>query len=373
MMFKRFLIANDSLRLSKFTQGRDNNFNLIRFFAALLVLITHSFSIVTGDVNQEPFRTSLGISLGTVAVDIFFITSGFLVTASLLTRKSLVDFVLARFLRIFPALWVMLCITFFGGLWITSFTLTEFLTDLTVYKYFLKCSTLLFGVAHTLPGVFHDNPYPNAVNGSLWTMPNELRMYATLAIVWLMLSYTRIDKLKGLKIFVVGVTIVVALVLLFLNFPTDTSKTSRFLELFFMFFIGASYYVLREFILLKLNLFALFLGVILVSVFVSIDVFNVCYKILIPYVLFCLVYLPKGYIRNFNKFGDYSYGIYIYAFPVQQATVMFFPEYSVFQITIISILITLTLAIVSWHKLEKPCLALKQGYVDLTKSWLKRE
>jgi peptidoglycan/LPS O-acetylase OafA/YrhL len=357
MMFKRFLIDNDRSCLSNFTKGRDNNFNLIRFFAALLVLITHSFAIVTGDVNQEPFRASLGISLGTVAVDIFFITSGFLVTASLLTRKSLVDFVLARFLRIFPALWVMLGITFFGGLWLTSLTLSEFLTDSTVYKYFLKCSTLLFGVAHTLPGVFHDNPYPAAINGSLWTMPNELRMYATLAIVWFVLSYTRIDKLKGLKIFVVSVTIIVALVLFFINFSYESSKVTRFLELFFMFFIGASYYVLKEYIVLKFDLFVLFLAVILVSGFVSFEVFNVCYKILIPYVLFCLVYLPKGYIRNFNQFGDYSYGIYIYAFPVQQSTVMFFPDYSIAQVTIISILITLTLAIISWHKLEKPCLA----------------
>lgn len=372
MKLNKFLLENHASILSSFTSGRDNNFNLIRFFAALLVLITHSFSLVTGDVNLEPFRSAFGISLGTIAVDIFFITSGFLVTASLLTRKSLIDFVWARFLRIFPALWIMLAITFIWGLFITTSSSTDYLTHSTLIIYFIKCSTLLFGVAHTLPGVFHDNPYPDAVNGSLWTMPNELRMYTTLAFVWLILSYSKINKLKGLKFFVVGVTILVGFSLFFIDFPSEAFKTKRFLELFFMFFSGASYYVLKEHIVLKFNIFVIFLAIILISAYMNLDVFNICYKLLIPYVLFYLVYLPKGFIRNFNQLGDYSYGIYIYAFPVQQSTVMFFPDYSIAQVTLISILITLTLAIISWHKLEKPCLALKQSYVDVTKAWLKK-
>ena len=80
------------MKLSNFTQGgRDNNFNLIRVIAALAVLITHSFALAIGTGDAEPFQQTLGMTMGTIAVDIFFITSGFLVTASLLTRQSIIE------------------------------------------------------------------------------------------------------------------------------------------------------------------------------------------------------------------------------------------------------------------------------------------
>lgn len=62
------------MKLSNFTQGRDNNFNLIRTLAASAVLINHSFSLARGGTNAEPFINSLGMTMGGVAVDIFFIT-----------------------------------------------------------------------------------------------------------------------------------------------------------------------------------------------------------------------------------------------------------------------------------------------------------
>ncbi len=102
------------MRLSNFTDGRDNNFSLIRIIAAFAVLITHSFALAIGTGEAEPFQKFLGMTMGTIAVDIFFITSGFLVTSSLLTRQSVIEFVWARVLRIYPALLVMLCLTVFG-------------------------------------------------------------------------------------------------------------------------------------------------------------------------------------------------------------------------------------------------------------------
>ncbi|WP_372340911.1 acyltransferase family protein [Paraglaciecola sp.] len=64
--------------LSSYANGRDNNFNLIRFIAACLVLFSHSFALVLGGGLHEPLRGFLNMTLGTIAVDIFFITSGFL-------------------------------------------------------------------------------------------------------------------------------------------------------------------------------------------------------------------------------------------------------------------------------------------------------
>src|SRR6187455_1951063 len=89
-------------RLSDFTQGKDNNFNLIRFLAALMVLVSHSFVLSTGRSQLEPFGALLGMNLGNMAVGVFFAASGFLVTGSLLSRQSFSDFVVARALRIYP-------------------------------------------------------------------------------------------------------------------------------------------------------------------------------------------------------------------------------------------------------------------------------
>ena len=121
------------MKLSDFTQGRDNNFNLIRIVAALAVLVTHSFALTVGSGNAEPLRASLGMTMGSIAVDVFFIASGFLVTASLLNRQSAIDFIWARVLRIFPALSVMLFLTVFG--------LGAFFTSLPAPSYFANPGT----------------------------------------------------------------------------------------------------------------------------------------------------------------------------------------------------------------------------------------
>lgn len=354
------------MKLSLLANGRDNNFNLIRFVAAFAVLVTHSFTLVTGDVKQEPLSMMLGMSIGSMAVDVFFVTSGFLVTASLINRKSVIDFVWARFLRIFPALWVMLVITICWAGYLSTLPIIEFLSEQKVYIYIVKCSTLLLGVAHTLPGVFTTNPYPNAINGSLWTMPNELRMYASLALAWVIFRFLKQDKIKLLKRFVILATIISMLILVVVSFPQSAFKTKRFIELFFMFFYGASYYVLREYIQLKSRWFSIALFSMLIATYFEAKYFIPVYKLLMPYALFYLVYMPKGIIRKFNKLGDYSYGIYIYAFPVQQSTVLLMPNISVLGMTCISGVITLLFAVTSWHLIEKPALALKSRYVAYT-------
>ncbi|HOB46686.1 MAG TPA: acyltransferase family protein, partial [Zoogloea sp.] len=102
------------MKVADLAQGKDNNFNLIRILAAYAVLIHHAFPLALGPKVVVPLEGSVGISAGAVAVDVFFITSGFLVTASLLARQSTVEFVWARVLRVFPALFVMLVLTVFG-------------------------------------------------------------------------------------------------------------------------------------------------------------------------------------------------------------------------------------------------------------------
>jgi peptidoglycan/LPS O-acetylase OafA/YrhL len=86
--------------------GRDNNFNLIRFLAASAVIVDHSFALVSHDQTADALIDVERLEIGRLAVDVFFIISGFLVTRSVMTQPTLVDYAVARFLRLFPALLV---------------------------------------------------------------------------------------------------------------------------------------------------------------------------------------------------------------------------------------------------------------------------
>lgn len=353
--------------LSDLVENRDNNFNILRILAALAVLITHSFALATGDPRSEPFRDALGMTIGLIAVDVFFITSGFLVTGSLLRRRSVIEFIWARVLRIFPALVVMLVITVFGmGLLVTTLSVEQYLTSEQVYSYFIHCATLFFGVAYDLPGVFTENPYKEAVNGSLWTMPYEVRVYAILLCFW---SVTRLRKSGNSTLFKITITgfAVFCLVATFYSRHIDSSNNPLF-KLGYMFFIGSVFYILKDKIPLNKHITLPGMAVLVAAAGVDSRIFFVAYILFLPYILLYLAYVPSGVVRNYNRLGDYSYGVYIYAFPVQQCLAFMVPGISVRNMIVFSLTITLILAIASWNLIERHALSLKRKYVPNTKA-----
>lgn len=357
------------MKLSDFTHDRNNNFNIIRILAAYAVLVSHSFPLAMGKEAVDPFHHLLGMTLGTIAVDIFFLVSGFLVTASLLTRQSTVEFVWARVLRIFPALFVMLLLTVFGlGLFFTTDTWSSYLTDPKIYRYFRKCLILIGGVTYDLPGVFEGNPYKNAVNGSLWTMPYELKMYALLAFIWAALRITPRFRPKAFKIAVVSGALLAGLFVMFTHLGVTNDK-GLFSRLLFMFLSGAAFFVLRDRIILSYRLFFCFSVIFLLTMFDK-QIFFLVYMATLAYLLFFVAYVPAGTLRLYNKLGDYSYGVYIYAFPVQQSVAALLPSVTVSSMVIISSFITLPIAALSWHFLEKHALKQKESCVNHTRKFL---
>jgi peptidoglycan/LPS O-acetylase OafA/YrhL len=339
------------MNLAAFSQGRDNNFNLIRIIAALAVLVTHSFALTTGKASAEPFQNQLGMTLGSIAVDIFFITSGFLVTASLLSRKSTTDFIISRALRIYPALLVMQLLTIFAlGPYFTSLALPEFLTSKITLNYFLRDSTLLLGVVHELPGVFQNNPYKIVVNGSLWTMPSEVRLYIILIFFWFILRLFKEKRMIAFKSLVLACFFLSGVFIFIDHFYLH--KNIYFIKLFFVFFTGASFYILRNFIYFSKILFWTLFCTLCVSAIDEIF-FYVIYHLVLAYLLFYLAYMPSGIIRKYNKLGDYSYGLYIYAWPIQQSLVALIPEISIAAMIGLASFFTICMSVLSWHLLEK--------------------
>lgn len=342
--------------LGDFAGSRDNNFNLLRVIAATLVLFSHSFVLATGRKDAEPLATALGTTPGGIAVDIFFITSGFLVTASLLSRACARDFIRARVLRIYPALAVAILLTvLLAGLLLTDLPTSRYLLHPETLLHFLRNVTLVTGISHTLPGVFTGNPYAHAVNASLWSLPYEIGMYSGLVGLWLFAATGGMRRRERLAAALLAVA-VLALAAHFL--AHGFWRPSSLLRLTWMFAAGALMQLHRDRIVVTPARLGIALACILLA---GMDrtLFLAVYTLLIPFVVLSLAYVPGGFVRQYNRLGDYSYGIYIYAFPIQQTLAFVFPSIGIAQMVLGSGAATLCAAVLSWNLIEKRALLLR--------------
>lgn len=169
--------------LSDLIKKENNNIDLIRLFAVILVVWCHSLALTgseTGMVSLMP----KSLYSGKLGVSIFFFFSGLLVTNSLISKKKIAPFVLARFFRIVPAYYVLILLSvFLLGPLFTSLSLNEYLSSKNTWNYLLK--TITFGEYYVLPGVFSDH-VKEAVNGSLWSIPLEVKCYVVLLVMYLL-------------------------------------------------------------------------------------------------------------------------------------------------------------------------------------------
>lgn len=355
-------MRSSSPMLADRLSGRNNNFNLIRFIAASMVMLSHSYPL-TGN-SGEPL-SHLGLSYGYVAVDAFFVISGFLVTGSLFTRASTLAFVRSRCLRIFPALVIcnMVCICVVGILF-TSLPLTEYLKHGQLIRYFVDNTLLLFGpLQFMLPGVFTDTPFRMMVNGSLWTLPIELRLYLLITIFGV-LAFVRGGLIGPHKarigIALLSVVAMTCYIPIHAIVCIEVFEAMQLIELrlLALFFSGAALWIIKGQVRLSGRLALLCVAGLLISL-CNIRLFFVVYTLTIPYLVIYFAYAPTSRIWAFNRLGDYSYGIYIYAFPVQQSIISYLPGIGVVEMFLLAWIITLLSAMLSWHFVEQPMLRLK--------------
>lgn len=352
--------------LSNYTDGstgRDNNFNLIRIVAATLVLVSHSFVLTSGDPATEPLHHIMNSSLGLIAVDAFFFTSGFLVAHSLISRRQIGAFLLARVLRVYPALMVSILATVVVlGTLFSELEPATFFSHPETLQYLIRNSFLLSGAMYQLPGVFVHLPYPDVVNGSLWTLPWEVRFYLLLAFVGFVISlmhrFTKLDLHRVCLTLTAAAAIGIHVVNIF--DPFMAADYSRILVLFFM---GSAVQAWRHLLPISGTVSVVLLVLLAGVLALSSRAFSLLYCLVLPYIVLWLAYRPGGFVRRYNRLGDYSYGLYIYAFPVQQTMIYLFPDLHQFQLAILAYVATLMLAVPSWHLLERRFLALKPDSV----------
>jgi peptidoglycan/LPS O-acetylase OafA/YrhL len=352
------------VRLSDYAVGRDNNFTLLRFAAAMTVLFAHSVAVLGLPPDSEFFYKRVGFSLGEMGLDMLFVTSGFLVTASLVVRQDLIAYLWARILRVYPGMWVMLVLTVFVlAPALTSLPRGDYYTSPLTWEYFRKCATLLGGVRYSLPGVFETVPLKGEFNGSLWTMPVEVRMYLYLAAIYVALAVVPTLRLKAMRV-VLPLSAAVLIAIVLSQRLTGGAYNGANIRIF-MFLYGSSLFVWRDKIPMGVWLLVGILAALALASFDKTVFFIVYAACLAPLVLH-VVYVPGGRIRRFNDWGDYSYGVYIYAFPVQQTLAFLFPVMTLAAMMASSAFVSVAIAIVSWKLIEERALARKGDFADAT-------
>lgn len=338
-------------------RGHLNNFDGLRLIAALLVLCSHQFVLLG---RHEP--APLGDSLGGVAVMMFFVMSGFLVAQSWYHDPHLMRFALRRLLRLWPALMAATVVIALLGALLTSLPLHEYFgRDLRRFV----TANAQFRPLYTLPDVFASSP-PNlvlsAVNGSWWTIPLEARCYVYLAVLGAI----------GLRHRWLSPLALAVVVLMYIKTLPDHSHAdamaniSYFYIAFFLSGVCVRQYlstlrqhprVVAVLVLLCIGLAALLAQPRLAE-----------WAILVPATLWLGSASTPG-LRRAARYGDLSYGIYIYAYFMQQLSVRLWPANSSYTVTaLVALAGTVALAWFSWHAIEAPALRLKtrlrRGFPD---------
>jgi peptidoglycan/LPS O-acetylase OafA/YrhL len=339
---------------------RTNNFDFLRLFGALLVVLGHAYPLL-GAPAATPGLIGHGVQ--SIGVVIFFSISGYLITASWNRTRDPLSYAAARCLRIFPGLAavVLLCAFVLGPL-VTVLPVADYAVHPQTVDY---VNNILMKPVYFLPGVFADLPYASVVNGSLWTLPAEFLCYI---VVPLALVLPRLARPAV-------VLVLLALSLWYSATPPMESAViygTRISDAAVMWVFFATGVLLRLGHERISGLFradvavALFAAYLLVIAIQPTWVGNVSWAVL-PYVVMTVGLASTPYVRRAARFGDLSYGIYLWAFPVQQVLVhLIGVQNMTLNLVMVSVLSAMC-ALISWHLVEKPALLLKDKVPRLSR------
>lgn len=327
--------------------------------AALAVLFSHSFA--TSGLPEPTYFG--GETAGSLGVFVFFAVSGYLVQQSWSRQPDPRSFVLSRVLRIFPGL--LACLLFCGvllGPIASQLPLEVYLSHKDVYKFVYSNLAMFFVPRYdALPGVFVNNPFPNNVNSSLWTILYEVFMYL------LLLAISFLFKRSG---FVIAAVLAILCGLWVYGTYIGLGAPGQLLWRLGVIGLDGRILKLAPFFLVGVLIAKSsqrFLSVPAAVVLFAVTAFfytsSTAIVILWFTLPYCLIVLAYNSPSSFNKFGrhaDFSYGLYLYAFPVQQVMAQlgisttnwwlgFFATFAV----------ALTLAILSWRFIESPSLRMR--------------
>jgi peptidoglycan/LPS O-acetylase OafA/YrhL len=350
---RRLLISPDQNR-------RANNFNAIRLAMALLVVWSHCFALSLGSEKTETISqiTNGHYNSGNVAVLVFFVISGFLICESYQNTANFFKFIMKRVRRIYPGYMVATSVAAFV---IVPLYSSRSLENISVNEIF---RTLIMNLAlkNSAPvsDVFSNNP-SNALNGSLWSIPFEFWCYIGIAA----LGVTRLLPIRVISVVVVAITMSVRAWLDVTGRKPGGGMIEEIIGWPYLWFsvlpcfmLGVIAFLYRDAIPRSRALLIVLVIVFLVACYAPIEKQTIFVDALFPptiaYVVFYFAFSKAIHLHNVAVFGDFSYGLYLYAFPIQQMILASLgTRLSFLSFVGLSLLLSLVAGILSWYLVER--------------------
>jgi peptidoglycan/LPS O-acetylase OafA/YrhL len=340
---------------------RANNFDFIRMALALLVIFSHCYLVATGSEATDPFNilTRHQVTGGHIAVDLFFIISGFLITASFERSPSILQYLERRIGRIYPGFFALMIVSalFFlplaGGRLAGS---TWAAQTVNVITHALRLRD--FDADQGFAG----NPYPAFMNASLWSISYEFWCYIGVVVLGVSGLLRSWSKLVGILL----LSIVVSVLFCVYAWQPGGSLVHVFERIFGlpfswarlipMFLAGVVFYKLRAHLSLKASWIAIACALLVAGAFVN-HLWIILFPVVGGYLVLALAFHPALRLHRWARYGDFSYGTYLYAFPVQQLVMQMMQKSGhpvpAWKLFLVAAPLTLLCAAISWHGVEK--------------------
>lgn len=333
-----------------------NNFGLMRLTFAALVIVSHSFELIDGNRTREPLTQVFGtFSIAEIAVAGFFIVSGYLITQSYTASRTSSEYLLKRILRIYPAYVAAsaFCIVVVGPLAGAS------LAALSVKDWAIIAMRCLALQVPKLPNAFAGQYYPS-LNGSMWTIAYEFRCYLVLIILGY-LGWLR-------NTIVLSLSLVLWAMVVFLPNSWQAGRIEPLIgsldetiRLTALFLTGVSFFLFRQQIAYR-NSYAALAAMGLVALLFHQQIAGPAVAFLGGYLVFWFAFLPGTPVLNsINSKTDLSYGVYLYAWPIQMLLIRYLAGISPGAVISLTAIGATLLAFVSWTAIEKPMLYYKRS------------
>lgn len=345
---------NKSRVLSEALYRNHNNYDFLRLLLASLVILGHSGALSPAPGYVDPVSYFIGFDYsGGVAVAMFFCLSGLFVANSAFSGKPIFEFAITRLFRIYPGL--------IACLFITTFVIGPLFTELSLIDYFRNPQTLkyfnnnieLTYMEYWLPRVFLDNK-GYGINGSIWTLPIETRLYVAVGIV-------AVAGLAGKRL--IGGSAVICACLVFLglnNYIEWVNPTGA--KLVMCFACGVIFAIYKDIVPISAT-----------GLFVLVAFALLCWNSPLKQPLFylstfyfCIFFFQLPSLNKFVLSGDASYGVYVYGFVIQQTFADVFPSAGPTLNVIVCLPIAIGVGFLSWHYLERPSLRVAKELCGLS-------
>lgn len=327
--------------------SKSDNIDFMKYIAAIMVIIGHSFVIASKNLSVISSFLNNHIGFGAIGVAIFFFLSGFLVTRSMIQKKTASEYFGTRVRKIIPPLFVVIPITAFVlGPCVTALPIKEYFSTSGTYKYLLNIVLIR---QHFLPGVFEGNPYPGVVNGSLWTLLFEFLCYMATFAAYKLKLLRKGSILIPIPAVIIGVIILFAAAS---KFGISYGYLGAIVRPCICYYMGMILFFYYEywlnFKMLAVSVALTFIGILTHSAYIFMI-------FVIPILILNIGWgIPVSVNPKLASLGKYSYGIYLVAFPIQQLLVFIWEVTSPFANSIVTIILSTFLGKLIYKYIELP-------------------